>query len=90
MADKYIGQITGYFNPSSNIMNFIRGDGEKHSFEYVSKLGIQAPEGTIFKINNKEFEIGPSGILEFDDVKITSIISPKALGSDVIIDYEYR
>lgn len=39
----------------------------------VSKLGIQAPPGTIFQINNGNIVIGRTGIYEIQDVKINSL-----------------
>ena len=54
-------------NITSNITdNLIQG-------KIVSKLGIQAPPGTIFQINGGDIVIGRTGIYEVQGVKIDSL-----------------
>ncbi len=40
----------------------------------MKKIGIQTKVRNQCKINNIVFEIGKTGLLEFEDVKITSLI----------------
>lgn len=54
------------------------------------KLGIQAPEGTIVRVNNIDVKIGLTHIFELDQVvNVTSLIFPNGADSSVIIDYVY-
>ena len=41
--------------------------------KYVTKIGIQAKEGTKIELNNQEYFIGKTGILEIEDWIITKI-----------------
>lgn len=61
--------------------------------DYVNRLGICAPPGTIATIkngtNNEEvtIEIGKTGIYEVEDVKITGLSFPADTALDAIVDY---
>lgn len=46
--------------------------------------------GPIVIINGKEFQIGRTGILELEDVKIDSIIFPKDIDERCFIDYQIK
>lgn len=62
----------------------------------ITKLGIQAPAGTVFKINNSQIIIGHNCLYEipYDDLNITELLvvypnKGEAL-IDVIIDFKYE
>lgn len=61
--------------------------------DYVNRLGISAPPGTIATIkngtNNEEvtIEVGKTGIYEVEDVKITGLSFPADTALDAIVDY---
>lgn len=63
--------------------DFLGGDNKNHEEppkesvsdfpKYVTKIGIQAKEGTKIELNNQEYFIGKTGILEIEDWIITKI-----------------
>jgi len=55
--------------------------------DHIERIGIFAPEGTIFLINNKEIKIGKTKIYEADEVKITSLKVKEDSSNEVIIDF---
>lgn len=65
---KHIKQVAGIFTPYTELMNFL---GSKA--KYITKIGIQLPSGSYAIIDGVEFEIGKTGILEFEDTKISSV-----------------
>ena len=65
---KHIEQVAGTFTPYTELMNFL-GSEAKH----ITKIGLQLPGGSYAIIDGKEFEIGKTGILEFEDVQISSV-----------------
>lgn len=54
---------------------------------YIQRIGIQAPEKTKISINNKEIEIGKTGIYEVNNVEITSLKFIQDSSKNVIIDF---
>ena len=82
--NKFYYQLRGPFNASENILDKIKQ--ENSSFEYASKIGIQAKPTTIIQINGRDFEIGKTGILEFSEEEINSIIFNTAQNNLCIID----
>ena len=64
--------------------------------KHIIKLGIQAPAGTVFEINNSQIIIGHNCLYEipYDDLNITKLLvvqpnSSEAL-TDIIIDFKYE
>ena len=56
----------------------------------ITKLGIQAEEGTQFTLNGISCVIGKTGIFELDNVvTIKSLVFPNGANSSTIIDYIY-
>ena len=54
------------------------------------KLGIQASEGTIVKINNVSIKIGKTGIYELDNiVDVKTLVFPNGADENTIIDFVY-
>ena len=81
-------QIKGPFTVDEEIIDRIKA--ETTGFDYIKKLGIQTKVANKCKINNQIFEIGKTGILEFNDVEITSLSfmqdEPDATLIDCIIE----
>lgn len=76
-----IKQLHGPFDSNKNILETL------DNFSYIKKIGIQSKPGTICLINGRNFEIGKTGILEFDEVKITSIIFTSFVDKNTLIDF---
>lgn len=60
---------------------------ENSDILYISRIGINAPPATVVIINEKNIQIGKTGIYEVEDVKITSIRFEEDSPPDAIIDY---
>lgn len=74
----YIGQISGRMIIDEEIMNIISNNARKNEkVSHLIKIGIQADPGQEVIINKKSFKIGKTGILQFNDVNITSIVFKK-------------
>lgn len=87
---RYSGQISGKFNQNFELMNTIGGGADR-----LVKVGIQLARDYDVKINGNLFEMGKTGILELEDVEITSLqLKHKGQGFTgeipVIIDYVYE
>lgn len=94
----FFGMIQSPFTENEQLMNRIREQNQNNT--YLSKVGIvyvdhhslnidKEPQIRI-KINNKDFTLGKTGMLEFEDVKITSIKFLQDIEDDkVYIDYQY-
>lgn len=87
---KGIGQIKGPIpNKDSdgkliNLINFFEFDDNTA----IIKLGIQAPPGTIVVINNNDFEIGKTGILEYETgLTITFLGFKDEITKDIVVDF---
>ena len=63
----YQGQIIGPFTNGQDLYNKIQQDCES-SFITIWHLGIQSKIGSQFKINNKDTQIGKTGIYEIGNV----------------------
>lgn len=86
----YIGQINGPFTANVELMPFIQEEANK-TVNYLLKLGIQTEVRNEVIINGKTFEIGKTGILEFDKgVEITSIVFSQDVDSRTIIDFTFK
>lgn len=70
-------------------------DKMETDIDYISEIGIQAREGSLFSLNGEGIRIGRNGVYElhFDGIKITQIgvIEQESLkkGNNFIIDYKY-
>ena len=87
---KYIGQVAGIFSRSEDIMNTVIKNSHRKA-KSIIKIGIQLERGKTIALNEREFQIGKTGRLEFDNVNITSIKIGKNISefTPIIIDYIY-
>lgn len=72
---KYIGQIQGTYSTGFDLVDGIRGNAGS-SLKKVVKIGLQTEKGRKVRFNKDSsliFEIGKTGILEFEDVEIKNI-----------------
>ena len=93
---RHLGQIVKVVKSrSDNLMINIKSNSPNIS--YIEKIGIQLPENKSIIIDKKEFQMGRTEKLEFDNVAINSSIYVKnkdneenVIGSTpIIIDYIY-
>lgn len=82
----YQGQIIGPFSAETNLLTKIR-ENCADSSATVWHLGIQSDMGNVFKINDKNVQIGKTGIYEIGNTKITQFSCNQALRTNTIIDY---
>ena len=83
----YIGQLRGPFSANVELMDLIAEDANKE-VNYLIKIGIQTKVKNEVIINNINFEIGKTGILEFGGgIQITSIKFAQEVGKETIIDF---
>ena len=80
------GQLKGPFQESQELIEKIKEDSAIESF-YVKHLGVQTEVGYYIYINNKEFEIGKTGIYEIGNTKISSLYFKQNTDENSIIDY---
>lgn len=81
--DRFV-QVHGPFERLEEITNIIK---EKYpDFISIIKLGIQAPVAHICYINNNLVEIGKTGILELENVKVSSLYFNQDEAEDTLID----
>lgn len=71
----------------SKPINYIKKIGIYYSNNY--DLDIEHNQIYVF-INNQKFQLGKTGILEYNDVKITSIYFEQDMQENVFIDYCYQ
>ena len=55
--------------------------------DYINRLGICAPPGTVAIIDGQQIKIGKTGIYEIENVKITSLSFNADTPLDAIVDY---
>lgn len=74
--------------------DLIPEDVDSLSENYTSSLAAgssQTATPQIFiEINHIPFQLGKTRMLELEDVAITSIILPQAVGGNFFIDYQYK
>jgi hypothetical protein len=99
---QYIGQVTGEFTVGENIVETLIQQNARRGKEVaqIVKIGIQADCEQSVYLNNTKFQIGKTGILQFSDVNITSIvfdthpykilINDNGYFTNAIIDYIYE
>jgi hypothetical protein len=87
-----IGQVCGPFDNT----DLLSEDGAIAIFTpetnrpILTKLGIQANQGTIVKINDVTIKIGKTGIYELENVvAVRSLIFPNGTGEDTLVDFVY-
>lgn len=68
MNEKMI-QIKGPFTAREEIVNRI----DSSNFQYIKEIGISTKTRHYVLLNNEIFEIGKTGMLQFQDTHITSI-----------------
>lgn len=76
------------FNAGQQLYNLIEAAvNPRYGITNISRIGIQAPIATHVLINDIDFEIGKTGILEARDLNITSIRFVEDTDDSVIIDF---
>ena len=96
---KRVGQLSGEFTGDINLIELIRQkqniEDNNNSSVCFLKLGIQTTYKNIIKIDDKEFQIGRTGKLEFDNINIMNsemFINPNSSQEEksfIIIDFIY-
>lgn len=97
----FFGHISGPFKKNIQIFNILNQQSGRR-INYISKIGIHYAtnfdldiKGEYFpqinvKLNNIEFTLGKTGILELEDCKITSIQFINDVDDNIYIDYQYK
>lgn len=80
------GQLVGPFLEQEELFTKIQEDAID-TVDYVNHLGIQTRAGNHVCINNKEYEIGKTGIYEIGNTKVNSIYFLQDVDGNTIIDY---
>lgn len=95
------GSLQGPFTANTQLFTEIQNNHEKN-IEYISKLGIHYigdidldlegffTEPLLVRINNIEFQVGKTRMLELEDTQITSIQFVNNTNDLVYIDYQYH
>lgn len=81
--DKFI-QLHGSFKKGEELTRLIKKNFP--NFKSIKKIGIQSIENNICCINGIDFIIGKTGILEFDNVYITSLFFKQDESEKSLID----
>lgn len=101
MAAKFFGQIQGPFPANGEIFTLIQAQ-HSEQIKHLTKLGIhllrnydldlngRATHSLAVAINDESFQIGRTGMLEFDNVEVTSIVFPISMDATTFIDYQYE
>lgn len=93
MLNGRIGQVIGPFDANIDLLNDNAPIGAftpETTKPILYKLGIQAAEGTIVKINNVQIKIGKTGIYELDNiVDVKTLVFPNGADANTIIDFVY-
>ena len=82
----YTGQLIGPFLAHQELFDLISAAAAQ-PVAYVSHIGIQTDIKNYIYINNKEYEIGKTGIYEIGNTEITSIYFTQDTDENSIIDY---
>lgn len=87
-----IGQVLGPFDST----DLLSAEGAISQFTpettrpVLTKLGIQAPVGTVIEVNGVEIKIGKTGIYELDAVvAVKSLAFPQGVDDTAIVDFVY-
>lgn len=93
MLNGRIGQVLGPFAANIDLLETTAPIGvftPETTKPILYKLGIQASEGTIVKINNVPIKIGKTGIYELDNiVDVKTLVFPNGADENTIIDFVY-
>lgn len=93
MLNGRLGQVSGPFTANVDLLDDYQAIGSftvETTRPILTKLGIQADEGTVVQINGVNIKIGKTGIYELDNVvDIKSLIFPSGADENVIIDFVY-
>ena len=97
----FFGQLQGPFDADTDLLPAIQSQCNQ-TINYISKLGIhyagdfdldlqgQRESRQIFvTINDIEFQIGKTRMLELQDVEVTSIKFKQDMNESTFIDYQY-
>lgn len=87
-----IGQVLGPFDTNDLLAKggAISNYTVEESDPLLVKLGIQAIEGTVVKINGREIKIGKTGIYELDEVvTVKSLSFPYGADEHTMVDFVY-
>ena len=84
--NRYMGQLKGPFKANQELFELMKSDAAI-DIKYVKQLGIQTDVSAIVIINNKEYEIGKTGIYEIGNTDITSIMFKADTDDNTLIDY---
>lgn len=71
MNGKY-AQIQGPFTKNEDLVPIMKIEFN-NSFRHIQRIGIQSKPSNKVNINGQIFEIGKTGILEFNEVEIVSL-----------------
>lgn len=86
MFNIYTGQLKGPFTAGEELFTKVQEDAAI-VVTFIKHLGVQADKGSIITINNKDVEIGETGIYEIGNTEIKSLIFPNDMSENTIIDY---
>lgn len=65
-----MGQIQGRYAKTRNLFNVIKSEHPK--LKQIVKLGVQLKPGFGFKIDNNKYDVGKTGILQLDNMELSS------------------
>ena len=82
----YTGQLVGPFNANEELYDKISAAAAQ-PIAYINHIGVQTDVKNYIYINNKEYEIGKTGIYEIGNTEITSIYFAQDTDDNSIIDY---
>lgn len=85
-TNRYTGQLVGPFIAYEELYDKISAAAAQ-PIAYVSHIGVQTDVKNYIYINNKEYEIGKTGIYEIGNTEITSIYFAQDTDNNSIIDY---
>lgn len=86
--NKHTHQLRGSFTAGQELYHQME-DAAENTIQSIIHLGIQAEPGSIIAINNKEIEIGQTGIYEIYNIILTSLYFKEDV-FNIIIDYTIK
>lgn len=81
--DKFI-QVSGPFRNGEEVIDKIKKD--YGDFRNVTHIGIQTETGHGIYLNGQFFEIGKTGILQFNEIQIGSIYFAQDENASTLVD----
>lgn len=97
----FFGQIQGPFTQNEEVFTKIQSQC-LNPISYISKIGVHfvgnsdldlkgKKQGKYFvKMNDIQFQLGKTRMLELEDVEITSIKFTQDVNEKIYIDYQYK